>query len=165
MLTQRPSQAWSEVIHTLIPNIQLITTHLSFIRDLCGAAEAVVFEAETFLTMAKSGSPLDADPADYEPAEVSRGYGKLDRQRFEKISDIVKSFRKTCQRTGEQFVGFESTFDGVTVVLECLTKNTFILVVTTDPRVHVGFIKYNIHEAQLHFAEFGAMSDFTRKCG
>ncbi|KLT44912.1 hypothetical protein CC85DRAFT_283225 [Cutaneotrichosporon oleaginosum] len=128
-------KAWSSVIHTLIPNIDLITTHLNFMRDLLGAAECVVFEAETFLAMAKSGSPIDCDPSELEDVEVARGVPHLDRQRFEKISEIVKSFRKTCQRTGEVFTGFETAFDGLCVVLEPMSKNTYILVVSVDPRV------------------------------
>jgi Ras-related GTP-binding protein A/B len=134
-------------------------------RDLCSAAEAVMFEGDTFLVMAKSGSPIDCDATDYDANEVAAGYNNLDRQRFEKISEIIKSFRKTCQRTGEVFVGFESQFDGLTVVLEPLTKNTFVLLVSTDPRSHVAMIKYNVHMAQLHFAEIATMNKFHRKCG
>lgn len=134
-------------------------------RDLCSAAEAVMFEGDTFLVMAKSGSPLDCETCDYDETEVALGYNNLDRQRFEKISEIIKSFRKTCQRTGESFVGFESQFDGVAVVLEPLTKNTFILIASTDPRTHVAMVKYNIQMAQLHFAEIATMDKFVRKCG
>ncbi|BEI93414.1 uncharacterized protein CcaverHIS019_0510420 [Cutaneotrichosporon cavernicola] len=158
-------KAWSSVIHTLIPNIELITAHLDFLRDLLGAAECVLFEAETFLAMGKSGSPIDCEPSELEEIEVDRGVPGLDRQRFEKISEIVKSFRKTCQRTGEVFTGFETAFDGLSVVLEPMSKNTYILVVSVDPRVHAGLIKYNIAEAHLHFAEVGTWSAFTRKCG
>lgn len=134
-------------------------------RDLCRAAEAVAFEGETFLVMAKSGSPLDCDATDYDGVEVARGYNRLSRERFEKICEIVKHFRKTCARTNEQFVGFETSFDGCAVVLEPLTKNTYLLVVATDPRVHPAMIKYNIGQCQLHFAEVGTQKHFTRKCG
>jgi Ras-related GTP-binding protein A/B len=146
-------------------------------RDLLGAAECVVFEAETFLAMAKSGSPIDCDPSELEEVEVERGVPHLDRQRFEKISEIVKSFRKTCQRTGEAFTGFETAFDGLSVVLEPMSKNTYILVVSVDPRVReftgnvafqltpdAGLIKYNIAEAHCHLAEVGTWTTFTRKC-
>jgi Ras-related GTP-binding protein A/B len=85
------------VIHTLVPNINLITTHLTYLRDLCLAVEVAVFEAETFLIIAKSGSPLDADPSDLDTREVKGGMRALDRKRFEKISDTIKGFRKTCQ--------------------------------------------------------------------
>ena len=91
-------QAWSSVVHTLIPNINLITTHLTFLRDLCLGVEAVLFEAETFLVIAKSGSPLDSHPSELDAREIQGGAEVLDLQRFEKISEIVKGFRKTCQR-------------------------------------------------------------------
>jgi len=58
--------------------------------------EAVVFETETFLVIAKSGSPLDCDPSDLDQREKDGGIAELDRQRFEKMSDIIKGFRKTC---------------------------------------------------------------------
>jgi Ras-related GTP-binding protein A/B len=38
-------------------------------------------------------------------------------------------------KTGETWVGFESTFDECRVVLEPMTKNTFGLVISTDPRI------------------------------
>lgn len=90
-------QAWSSVIHTLVPNINLITSHLTYLRDLCLAVEVVVFEAETFLVIAKSGSPLDADNSDLDDREVKGGMKALDGKRFEKISETIKGFRKTCQ--------------------------------------------------------------------
>jgi len=40
-----------------------------------------------------------------------------------------------CRRTGEEFTGFESKFDGCCVVMEPLTRNTYVLVVASDPRV------------------------------
>lgn len=91
------SQAWSSVIHTLIPNVRTAIKHLTYLRDLLLAVEAVMFESETFLVIAKSGSPIDSDPADFDEREVSSGVRGLDPQRFEKISEIVKGFRKTCQ--------------------------------------------------------------------
>ncbi|EIW69853.1 Gtr1/RagA G protein Gtr1 [Tremella mesenterica] len=157
-------KAWSSVIHTLIPNIGLITSHLTFMRDLCLAAEAVMFEAETFLVIAKSGSPLDSDPSQMDDNEVKSGAKALDPQRFEKISEIIKGFRKTCQRIGETFSSFESKFDDCTVVLEPLTRNTFILIVSVDPRIESAMLTYNIYHAQVHFADFSNRDGVKRKC-
>ncbi|KAK1922974.1 Gtr1/RagA G protein conserved region-domain-containing protein [Papiliotrema laurentii] len=157
-------KAWSSVIHTLIPNIGLITSHLTFLRDLCLATEAVVFEAETFLVIAKSGSPLDSPVSDMDEREKEYGAQALDRKRFEKISETIKSFRKTCQRTGEAFMGFEAKFDDCTVVLEPLTTNTFILIVAADPRVEIALLQYNIYNAQPHMADFARRTMLDRKC-
>lgn len=61
------------------------------------AVETVLFESETFLVIAKSGTPLDSEPSDFDAKEVEAGVKGLDPQRFEKISEIIKGFRKTCQ--------------------------------------------------------------------
>lgn len=53
--------------------------------------------------IAKSGSPLDAHPSEMDPSEVRGGAKTLDGQRFEKISEIVKGFRKTCQYASLDF--------------------------------------------------------------
>ncbi|CAD6587425.1 MAG: GTP-binding protein gtr1 [Tremellales sp. Tagirdzhanova-0007] len=158
-------KAWSSVIHTLIPNINLITSHLTFLRDLCLSVEAVLFEAETFLVIAKSGSPLNSHALEMDEREVGGGLRGLDPQRFEKISELIKRFRKTCQRTGERFFGFESKFDECTVVLEPMTTNTFLLLVSVDPRIETAMLQYNLHQAQLHISEFGSKSVLDRKCG
>lgn len=129
------------MIHTQIPNIKLISAHLTYLRDMLGAAEIAAFESETFLIMAKSGSPLDSDASEADDVERAKGVPKLDPERFEKISEIVKSFRKTCQKTGEQFYGFDAQFDGVTVVLEPMTRNTFAMVVGVDPTVGEYFFE------------------------
>lgn len=81
----------------MIPNIGLIQTHLNFFRELCLAVEVVVFETDTFLVIAKSGSPIGCDPAQFDEVEQAAGAKTLDPQRFEKISELVKGFRKTCQ--------------------------------------------------------------------
>ncbi|ORX41120.1 Gtr1/RagA G protein conserved region-domain-containing protein [Kockovaella imperatae] len=158
-------KAWSSVIHTLIPNINLITAHLTYLRDICMAVEAVAFEAETFLVISKSGSPLDSNEAELDDQETRYGAGSLSKHRFEKISEIIKGFRKTCQRTGESFTGFEAKFDDCTVVLEPLTQNQFVLVVAADPIVESALIQYNIYHSQSHLAEFARKSVLDRKCG
>jgi Ras-related GTP-binding protein A/B len=108
-------KAWSSVIHTLIPNASLITSHLTHLRDISSCVEAVLFERQTFLVLAKSGSGLDADPekgsgllmgeededvdgsGGFDEVELRGGAKGLERKRFEKISEVVKGFRTTCQ--------------------------------------------------------------------
>jgi Ras-related GTP-binding protein A/B len=83
-------------VHTLIPNANLITSHLTYLRDLCLATEVVLFETETFLVIAKSGTAVDTQPEDMDEVEQKYGASVLDVKRFEKISEIVKGFKKTC---------------------------------------------------------------------
>ncbi|WVN89649.1 uncharacterized protein L203_104879 [Cryptococcus depauperatus CBS 7841] len=158
-------KAWSSIVHTLIPNISLIISHLTYLRDLCLCVEAVAFESETFLVIAKSGSSLECDKSELDAVEVKNGADQLDPQRFEKISEIVKTFRKVCQRNHEQYQGFEAKFDDCTIVLEPMTRNTFVLLISIDPRIETAAMLYNINQARNHLAEFGAKIRLERKCG
>lgn len=90
------TQAWSSVIHTLIPNASLIRSHLTHLRNISSSIEAVLFERQTFLVLAKSGSEIDADEDELDEAEVQGGVKGLDRKRFEKVSEIIKGFRLDC---------------------------------------------------------------------
>ena len=85
------------MIHTLIPNINLITSHLTFLRDVSQAVEVVAFETETFLVISKSGSTLDSEESELDEREEEYNAQGLSLQRFERISEMVKGFRKTCQ--------------------------------------------------------------------
>jgi Ras-related GTP-binding protein A/B len=86
----------------------------------------------------------------------------------------------TVRRTAEEFTGFEAKFDGCCVVMEPLTKNTYVLVVSSDPRVGASFsllhrpeltlaetamIQHNIYHAQVHMGEFSTKNVLDRKCG
>lgn len=87
-----------------------------------------------------------------------------------------------CRKTGEQWFGFEATFDDCRVVLEPSTKNTFMMVVSVDPRVgehstvlpycsrthrwaETGMLSLNLHNMQPHLAEFAGRTSLDRKCG
>lgn len=90
------TQAWSSVIHTLIPNASLIRSHLTHLRNISSSIEAVLFERQTFLVLAKSGSEIDADEDELDKVEIQGGVKGLDRKRFEKVSEIIKGFRLDC---------------------------------------------------------------------
>jgi len=94
------------------------------------------------------------------------------------LSDV--SHRLILRRTAEEFTGFEAKFDGCCVVMEPLTKNTYVLVVSSDPRVGKSFslshrleltlaetamIQHNIYHAQVHMGEFSTKNVLDRKCG
>ena len=90
------------------------------------------------------------------------------------------------RKTGETWLGFESTFDNCRVVVEPMTKNTFGLVISTDPRIgesllalassgwripprtltgaETGLLQYNMNMARPHIADFSQKSLLERKC-
>lgn len=129
-------KAWSTIIRTLIPNSSLLTSHLTRLRDLSSATEAVLFERQTFLVVARSrplparvqasgGGKLrrpkaktaqiteDGDSGGMEWGKEHAGEGGGggkeggweetevdvgDSKRFEKISEMIKSFRIFLQK-------------------------------------------------------------------
>jgi hypothetical protein len=93
---------------------------------------------------------------------------------------IILPRKLTIRRTAEEITGFEAKFDGCCVVMEPLTKNTYVLVVSSDPRVGKSFsslhrleltlaetamIQHNIYHAQVHMGEFSTKNVLDRKCG
>jgi hypothetical protein len=81
---------------------------------------------------------------------------------------------------GESFESWECRLDSCSVALNAVTKNTYLLIVASDPRVgkfeeiplmavltlpEPAMLAYNIDQCRLHFAEVGALSVLKRKCG
>lgn len=42
-------EAWSEMINSLVPNVELLDRHLKRFSEVVGADEVVLFEKSTFL--------------------------------------------------------------------------------------------------------------------
>ena len=51
-------QAWSRIVHTLIPNAAVLSKHLTTLAHACSATEVILFERTTFLVIATSAPPL-----------------------------------------------------------------------------------------------------------
>jgi len=146
-------KAWSSVIHTLVPNASLMQSHLTHLCKMLSCTEAVLFESQTFLVLAKSGSDLDCDETELEEYERLGGAVGFNRKRFEKISEIVKEFRHTCRRTMEPFVNWEMRLPQACIALDALTPNTYLMLVSTEPWVEPHLLMLNIDQARSHFDE------------
>ncbi|KOS13967.1 ras-related gtp-binding protein a-like protein [Malassezia pachydermatis] len=46
-------KAWSNIVHTIVPEVQRFETHLASLADMCSATEIVLFEKATFLMMSR----------------------------------------------------------------------------------------------------------------
>lgn len=73
-------QAWSQIVHCLIPNIRVLENHLGHFCRICDADEVVLFERTTFLVIATAAT-----------------IPHQDHHRFEKISNIIKQFNLGCR--------------------------------------------------------------------
>jgi len=65
-------KAWSKIVHTLIPNVSVLTKHLTTLADACSATEVVMFERTTFLVIATSAPPpsVNTPPQPISPPKV-----------------------------------------------------------------------------------------------
>jgi Ras-related GTP-binding protein A/B len=73
-------KAWSAIVYSLVPNVQLLEEQLSILTQACCAREAVLFEKTTFLVISSS----------------TKSNTSKDPHRFEKISNIMKQFKLSC---------------------------------------------------------------------
>jgi Ras-related GTP-binding protein A/B len=130
----RHSQAWSRIVHKLIPNAPILAQHLAIFSEACGATEVVLFERTTFLVIATS-SPAEQTSSDLSAEGVDDGQPAMEPTRYERTSELVKGFRHSCSRLREEFHSLEMELPGFTAVLDELTRNTYIMVVVHDPAI------------------------------
>ncbi|KDQ19770.1 hypothetical protein BOTBODRAFT_101961 [Botryobasidium botryosum FD-172 SS1] len=157
-------RAWSRIVHSLIPNIPVLCSHLTTFATICSATEVVLFERHTFLIIARSGDdPTDNKADDFaEPTEqddeeeqtqTDQPSAELNPKRFEKISELVKGFRYSCNKLDEHFNSLEIRFPNYTALLENLTAGTCVLIIVANPNVQSGALKVNVRLAREKFEQ------------
>ncbi len=78
----------------------------------------------------------------------------FDAHRFEKISNIVKQFKLSCEKAQSQFQGMEVSNSKFTAFIDAFTANTYIMVIVSNPNVHTATTLMNIKNARRHFERF-----------
>jgi len=140
-------KAWSRIVHTLIPNASVLSSHLSTLAKACSATEVILFERTTFLVIATSSSSI----TDEESEETDTHC--LDSTRYERTSELIKAFKDSCARIREEFHSLEMELSEFTAVLDELTKNTYVLIIVHDPKIETAALKMNIRLARKKFEE------------
>lgn len=74
-------KAWGGIVHTLVPNLQTIENYLRKLAEVTDAEEIVLFESTTFLTVTSVTSEV--------------GVINPHPDRFEKLSNVIKTFKQT----------------------------------------------------------------------
>ncbi|KAF8077749.1 Gtr1/RagA G protein conserved region-domain-containing protein [Lyophyllum atratum] len=147
-------KAWSSIVHTLIPNASVLSRHLTTFAAACSATEVILFERTTFLVIATS-SPITAPSLSPVPApeqdELDRH--QLNPTRYERTSELVKSFKHSCSRVREEFHSLEMELYDFTAVLDEMTRNTYVLIIVHDPTIETAALKLNIRMARRKFEE------------
>lgn len=127
-------KAWSSIVYSLIPNVQLLESHLGKFCQICEADEVVLFERATFLVISHATNKDHKDV-----------------HRFEKISNIVKQFKLSCSKSQAQFQCMEVKNSSFSAFIDEFTSNTYIMVVMSDSSIQSAATHINIRVARSHF--------------
>lgn len=114
-------KAWAEIIHDLVPNLVEIEQHLGSLGKLIEAEEILLFERSSFLVVSSWASEI----------------GKLNptTDRFERLSNIVKTFKHSISRytgnpkSAEQFTLLQMKMPVFSLFIAKFTTNTYLMVV------------------------------------
>ncbi|CAK7268557.1 GTP-binding protein gtr1 [Sporothrix epigloea] len=141
-------KAWASIIHDLVPNLALIETNMGHLGRLVEAQEMLLFERTSFLVVSHWTS--------------AEGAGNPCEDRFERMSNILKTFKSSLARyTGtprnaEQFKLFELRFGlRFNLFIGKFTTNTYILVVLPpgEARFNAALLNTQIAAKQFEFLD------------
>lgn len=136
-------QAWSSIVHTLIPNAAVLSKHLTTFAEACSATEVVLFERTTFLVIATSSPVVPPSISSQQsPSIPGAGQDQLDIHqlnptRYERTSELIKAFKHSCSRVREEFHSLEMELHDFTAVLDEMTRNTYVLIIVHDPTIGI----------------------------
>jgi len=68
-------KAWSQIVYSLIPNVELLETQLKDFSNICAADEVVLFERATFLVISQSSTlGYVNDPSSFLPISRTKDF-------------------------------------------------------------------------------------------
>ncbi|KAI9197064.1 Gtr1/RagA G protein conserved region-domain-containing protein [Polychytrium aggregatum] len=127
-------KAWSSIVYSLVPNVQLLENQIENFCRVCEGDEVVLFERATFLVISHYTQVTHSDP-----------------HRFEKISNIIKQFKLSCSKSQSQFQSMEIRTPSFAAYIDVLTNNTYIMIIVSDPSIQPAATLMNIKAARAHF--------------
>lgn len=114
-------KAWSQIVCSLIPNMNLFNNSLVKFNQILEAEEIILFEKTTFLVISSTSSINQHDN------------NLLDPKRFEKISNIIKTYKQSISKLRTNFHNLIiSGSNGTHFYIDILTDNLFIMIVLKD---------------------------------
>lgn len=133
-------KAWSQIVCSLVPNMNLFRSHLQKFADISEAEEVILFEKTTLLVISHvSGRNVDDSAVGMVESGNSNVYGDnsanpgLDPKRFEKISNIIKTYKLSCSKLRSNLQTLTLQGENCSSYIDNLTNNTFIMVVMPHP--------------------------------
>ncbi|KAI7686601.1 Ras-related GTP-binding protein A [Sarcoptes scabiei] len=130
-------KAWSNIVHSLIPNVDELEQHLNHFAEMIDADEVLLFERATFLVICYS------ERRQHNDIHVN--------DRFEKVSNIIKQFKLSCTKLAAQFQNMEVRNSRFAAFIESFTANTYIMVILSDSSIPSATTLWNIRNSRKHF--------------
>ncbi|KAM3146764.1 hypothetical protein pb186bvf_001294 [Paramecium bursaria] len=131
-------KAWSFIVQSLIPNIEVISKSLQQLNDICSCDEVVLFEKSTFLII--SFHTL----VNNKSADVNK---------YERLANIIKQFKLSCKKVDMQIKTIQVRQSKFTTYIDEFTDNTFIMLVYFDQSIQPSSVIHNIQQAKLMFEQ------------
>ena len=116
-------KAWSQIVCSLIPNMNLFNNNLLKLNLILESEEIILFEKTTFLVISSTASIQKQETTSEE----------LDPKRFEKISNIIKTYKQSISKLRSNFNNLIIRgSNGTYFYVDVLTDNMFIMIVLKD---------------------------------
>jgi len=138
-------EAWSQIVQTIIPNIQFITRSLKQVCLGTECDEIILFEKNSFLII----------------SYFERNPDNKSILKYERISTIVKQFKLSCSKIGADIKHMSFQTPIFTAVLEDFTKTTYLLVISLNPEI--GNSSNNIIGTAALTLNIGCVKNFFKK--
>lgn len=136
-------KAWSLIVCSLIPNMNLFNSNLLKFNQVLDAEEIILFEKTTFLVISSTAS-IQKQLQRQNASELSGTTESLDPKRFEKISNIIKTYKQSISKLRTNFHNLVIRgSNGSHFYIDVLTDNLFIMIVLKDRDVQA-----NVHSTR-----------------
>ncbi|KAM9895302.1 hypothetical protein OXX79_008171 [Metschnikowia pulcherrima] len=125
-------KAWSQIVCSLIPNMNLFNSNLLKFNEVLDAEEIILFEKTTFLVISSTAS-IQRQSSSQGSHLSSNSLDALDPKRFEKISNIIKTYKQSLAKLRSNFQNLVIRgSNGSHFYIDFLTDNLFIMIVLRD---------------------------------
>ena len=127
-------KAWSKIMCSLIPNMELYNNNLVKFSHVLDAEEIILFERTTFLVISSTASMTKQLKSNFSHPDKLENQtmdtNSLDPKRFEKISNIIKTYKQSVSKLRANFSNLMiHGSHGNLFYLDVLTDNILIMVV------------------------------------
>ena len=133
-------KAWSQIVCSLIPNINLFNNNLIEFNSILDAEEIILFEKTTFLVISSTASIQQQQQQQQQQQKSidnvqDSQVEELDPKRFEKISNIIKTYKQSITKLRTNFKNLIIRgSNGTNFYIDIITDNMFIMIVLKDKK-------------------------------